>query len=121
VNEHLEAIDYDLLTLGCDIRDLGTSALPWYRLRAIVTYLPPTSALARSIHGEKALWTTTDHLLAAAVDALASGNWQRGGGKGKRPKPLPRPGETDAGARTMGTGRMTVQDAQTFFERINRG
>ena len=72
------------------------------------------------MHGDKALWTTGDHLLAAAVDALASGNWQRGGGKGKRPKPIPRPGSEDEGSRTLGTGRMTMPEAKVFFDRINR-
>jgi hypothetical protein len=32
------------------------------------------------------------HLLAGAADRLAAGNWQRGGGKGKRPPLIPRPG-----------------------------
>lgn len=41
--------------------------------------------------GEAAAWTLTDHLLAMTVDVLRSANWQRGG-KGPRPKPLPRPG-----------------------------
>lgn len=39
-------------------------------------------------------WTLTDHLLAVAVDTLRGANWQRGGGKGTKPKPLKRPGAT---------------------------
>jgi hypothetical protein len=92
VNEHLEAIDYDLLTLGLDVRDVGTPKLGWRRLRSVLTYLPSTSALARAVHGETAEWTVTEHLLAAAVDALHAANWQRGGGKQQKPKPIDRPG-----------------------------
>jgi hypothetical protein len=117
----LEAIDYDLLTLGLELRDLGTPDLPWRRLRAVLTYLPSTSALARSMHGEKALWSTSEHLLAATVDALSAGNWQRGGGKGKKPKPVPRPGtEDESQTRRMGTARIPLEDAQAFFDRVNR-
>lgn len=85
-----------------------------------MTYLPSTSALARSIHGDQALWSTQDHLLALAVDALHAANWQRGGGKGKRPRPVPRPGEQDKGRKRFGTGRMSLDVARTFFERVNR-
>lgn len=40
---------------------------------------------------------TTNYLLAHVVDRLASANHQRGGGKGSKPKPIPRPG-VSAGA-----------------------
>ncbi|WP_406083113.1 hypothetical protein OHA01_26390 [Micromonospora zamorensis] len=43
------------------------------------------------MHGEAGRWSTADHLLASAVELLAGANWQRGGGKGGKPKPLPRP------------------------------
>jgi hypothetical protein len=48
----------------------------------------------RTLDDEAARWTLSDHLLACAVDALRGGNWQRSGGKGTKPKPLPRPGLT---------------------------
>lgn len=35
-----------------------------------------------------------------AVDALHAANWQRGGGKSKRPKPIPRPGRGDVAEET---------------------
>lgn len=37
-------------------------------------------------------WSTSDYLLAAIFDSSEMGNWQRGGGKGQKPQPLPRPG-----------------------------
>lgn len=122
LEEHREAIDYDCLTLGLDIHDLGTDDFPWTRLKAVLTYLPSTSALARSQHGELAVWGATEHLLAAAVDALNAANWQRAGGKGRKPKPVPRPGEDQAkGQRRFGTGKLGLDEARKFFERVNRG
>lgn len=54
--------------------------------------------MAAALHGDDAAWTRTHHLLAAVVDHLAIGNWQRansGVPKSKRtrpPHPIPRPG-----------------------------
>lgn len=53
--------------------------------------MPPGSELMAEIHGESARWGPAEHLLALAVDVLAGANWQRGGGKGAKPKPIPRP------------------------------
>jgi hypothetical protein len=57
----------------------------------LIRYLPPESSL-RAERDEGAGWSLSDHLLASAVDALRGGNWQRSGGKGSKPKPIPRPG-----------------------------
>lgn len=40
------------------------------------------------------MWTDHEYLLAGILDLLAGANWQRGGGKGSRPKPVKRPGDT---------------------------
>jgi len=50
------------------------------------------SADPLSADEEKRMWRLEHYLLAAILDSLAAANWQRGGGKGKRPKPTPRPG-----------------------------
>jgi hypothetical protein len=57
----------------------------------LVRHLPADSATRRTIDSDGAVWGLQEQLLAAAVDALSAGNWQRGG-KGPRPKRLPRPG-----------------------------
>lgn len=44
-----------------------------------------------SLHGDAARWGIDTHLLATIVDVLAGANWQRGGGKGPKPKPVKRP------------------------------
>lgn len=57
----------------------------------LIRHLPRDSPYGVAINGEAARWGVTEHLLAGAVDALLGANWQRGGGKGQRPKPVPRP------------------------------
>jgi hypothetical protein len=58
----------------------------------LVRQLGHGSSLSRAQFGDAASWGVQEHLLAHAVDRLGAGNWQRGGGKGQRPKPVPRPG-----------------------------
>lgn len=55
--------------------------------------LPRDSAsiLAVQPRAEIETWDTSAYLLAQVVDSLAGANWQRSGGKGSRPKPVPRP------------------------------
>jgi hypothetical protein len=62
----------------------------WRRLWVLVAQLPPDSALGRAQSGG---WTTSEHLLALAVDVLQSANWQRqGDNHAPRPQPISRPG-----------------------------
>ena len=72
-----------LLTAGVAIEDVA----------ALAAHLPRDSAtmLAVAPRQEAEYWTADTHLLAAVLDALAGANWQRGGGKGGRPKPVRRP------------------------------
>lgn len=39
-------------------------------------------------------WSVTDYLLALVADNTAFRLWQSAGGKGRKPKPIPRPGDT---------------------------
>jgi hypothetical protein len=97
VEDHAGAINYDLMKLGLRLRQLGTGALSWGDLRDYVRYGNTETALALETHGSTVLWGVTDHLLAVVADALHNANWQRGGGKGSKPQPIPRPGvEGDA-------------------------
>lgn len=61
----------------------------------LLRQLPLESATKTALRDGEQAWTVNDYLTAAAVDAIRAGNWQRAGGKGKRPKPLPRPGTVD--------------------------
>lgn len=66
------------------------------RLLARILNLPPESAFIRAI-APQAAWTPGEYLLAMAVDQLAAANYQRGGGRGTRPDPVPRPGGAPPG------------------------
>ncbi|MFD9949683.1 hypothetical protein ACFWYW_55645 [Nonomuraea sp. NPDC059023] len=92
--EHGEAIEWDLSHYhhGRSIKDLFTGAMSWWQLRAYLSHLPRESALARSLLGNDVMWGLNEQLLAAAIDALKVANYQRSGGKGRKPKPFPRPG-----------------------------
>lgn len=53
-----------------------------------IRYLPRDSAFAHEVLGDQADWQVDTHLLAHVAFLLAGANWQRGGGKGTRPKPI---------------------------------
>lgn len=63
----------------------------------------PADAATRAALDEGAPWGLNEHLLAAVLDTLRAGNWQRGGGKSARPKPIPRPGVDQQRTRHLGT------------------
>lgn len=64
----------------------------------LIEQLGEGSATTAAVAGgpEHRPWTTATVLAAATVNALQGGNWQRGGGKGKKPKPIepPKPKST---------------------------
>lgn len=59
----------------------------------LVQHLPRDAAVHVAIDPSLA-WSPDMHLLAFIGDQLAIANWQRAGGKGRRPKPIRRPGST---------------------------
>lgn len=93
LSEYEEPLEADLLRFwNLDLpADLGTMRLTWRRLGILVNNLPHESATLRAMHGHAADWSVTDYLLAGVIDVLQGGNWQRGGGKGRKPKPIERP------------------------------
>ena len=93
IAQHGEAIEWDLSHYHHhSLHDLFDGALTWRELRSYLSHMPRESALARALLGEDSPWGLNEHLLAFAIDVLRQGNYQRGGGKGAKPKPLPRPG-----------------------------
>jgi hypothetical protein len=100
VSAHAEAIEADLFRYyGLDLLDYHRGALSSRRLRVLIEHLPREAALVREVHGEDAAWGLAEHLLAAAVDQLSTGNWQfavvhasEQAGTPERPQPIPRPG-----------------------------
>lgn len=69
------------------------------------------------MHGEVADWTMPVQLLARISDLIASGNWQRGGGKGAKPRPIPRPEQK----RRVGAGSMSLDEMDAFLGYSPRG
>lgn len=95
IAEHGEAIEWDLSHYHqSSLGDLFTGGLTWRQLRSFLSHLPRESAMARALLGDDVAWGLNEQLLAAAIDTLRQGNYQRGGGKGAKPKQVPRPGIT---------------------------
>jgi len=90
IQEHREAIRYDLFMIGRSLDDLGSS-YSWADFAAFVRFAPPQSQLATAIAGFEP-WSRAEVLLATVIDTLRGANWQRAGGKGQRPKPIEIPG-----------------------------
>jgi len=89
------------------VTDLGTPRLTWRRLRVLVERLPRSSALVRETEGSIVDWSTSDYLLARIATTLEWANWQRGGGKGDKPKPITPPkSKTEEERRHGALGRL---------------
>lgn len=63
---------------------------------------------ATALRDGRVWWGDSEHLLAGIFDLLAGANWQRGGGKGTRPKPIRRP--TDKAQETRYVGKAISLD-----------
>lgn len=69
---------------------------PRYAL-SLLFQAPAGSAVHAAIHGSEARsWSVDTYMLAAVVDLLAGANYQRAGGKGRKPRPVQRPGSGKA-------------------------
>lgn len=123
VDKNSEAITADLLRLtGHGIEELG-GAISWHSLKSYLEHLPYDSALMRSLNQEQAEWATrtkTNAILADIFDMLAIINANLcgigSGKKPKQPKPYPRPGKKED-KQTIGSGAVTKQELNDFFER----
>jgi len=94
LSEHPHEVEADLQRFyGVHLGDLWTGRLTFRRCYALVTALPPESALGRLSSSN---WGLPEHLLACAVDELRAGNWLlaqiHSKDKLKQPKPIERPG-----------------------------
>lgn len=110
LRDHGEALEADLQRVyGVDLRDFVSGTLSWRRL----------NVLCQGMYGETARWGPTENLLASTVDALRGANWQRAGGKGRRPTLVHRPGR-NPGKRRIGTGRYSIEHMQRILDKANR-
>lgn len=82
----------------------------------LVRQLPAGSATHISTQGLRAAWTPGEYLLANVADSLAAANWQRGGGRGKKPKPVRRPAD-QAGVEQLGGGSsMSIDEFEARWQ-----
>jgi hypothetical protein len=114
--EHGEAVEADLQRYyHIALSDLAAGRLSWRRLSVLISRLPLSATLWHELHGSAVEWDVSDHLLATVVDLLAAGNWQRGGGKGRRPRRMKRPGA--GGTTRHGRTEQDPHDVATFLAR----
>lgn len=96
LDEYSEAVEYDLISLGLRIDDLGTERLSWRDLKVIITRMPQErSALAAERHPEDSAWGLLHMLTAELVDVQRVALWAKtkdGAKNRNRPKPIERPG-----------------------------
>lgn len=114
-DEHPETLDRDLIALGLRWRDVGSEALTWGDMLAIVRASPPGTGMYRVLSPGGAGWTTTDYVLADVFDAIAALRVtvvRSQGGKARRPKPYPRPGvkPTHTDSKTFGYTPMPIDE-----------
>jgi hypothetical protein len=74
----------------------------WQELHNFIRNPARDSAYVRVALGQDNEWALLAQLVAGVHDRLAEANWQRGGGKGKRPRPIPRPGVDGKSERQFG-------------------
>lgn len=124
LDEHGEAVEYDLIALGLRLDDLGSERLTWRDLWVIVQHAPRESALARAVGGDDVVWGLTDHLLATTIDVLNIANWQRenqGRKKGqtptRKPKRMPRPGVEDE-TKSIGSEPIPIKDFDAWWDNV---
>lgn len=121
IRQHKEAVEYHLISLGLRLAWLGTTALTWRDLLVIVKQAPAGSSIRRSTGGEEAEWGLQEQLLAALFDSQQLLVWMQSedGAKGRnRPRPLPRPGVEDEGAR-HGSAAVDIVDMAEWLAKQN--
>lgn len=121
-------MEADLLRFyGVDLLDYHRGRLTPRRLRVLIRHLPREAALVRALRGEESEWGLTEHLLAAAVDQLAAGNWlfatvhtPQDRDPPERPEPVPRPG-VDTATEAEPPAATPAQIAAFFGTSTGRG
>lgn len=119
IEEHREAVAFDLIQLGLRLRDFPSPGLTYGDMAIIVRQSPQGSSIARSVDPEASQWGLTDQLLALVGDYLAWIAWSKtadGEKNRNRPKPIPRPGvETDADTRKFGSDPVPIDELEDFL------
>lgn len=128
LDEHVEAVNYDLLTRTTYQADDVGGALTWGAFYAFVKNLGSDSALARDL-GKSTGWETTlqtNTMLADIFDLLQVIHadlvfWMSKGKKKAKTKPYPRPGRDEDKKRRLGSGAMPFDQLREWLRRGNHG
>lgn len=126
IDEHGEALTYDLMTrTHYTIDDIG-GALSWRSLYSFIKFLGTDSALARDLDKSTGWETTikTNAILADIYDLLQVINANLvkvGGGKTKKINPYPRPGRDEDKKRKIGKDAVPVTDLREWIRRKTNG
>lgn len=121
VEEHEEAVEFDLIALGLRLRELGGPRLTLRDLWIIVRRngrTPGTEIYGSEFGIEENRWGLTEHLLAHVFDALQTQVWMKtkDGQKGRNPpKPFPRPGVEDKNSKSYGSGALPIEELDAFL------
>lgn len=124
VDEHAEALNYDLITrTRYTVNDIG-GPLSWGSLYSFLKGLGPDSATAREL-GKSTGWENTlktNALLADIFDMLQIinanlVNYASGGKKKTKIKPYPRPGKDNDKTRKFGKGALPLNELRDWFRR----
>lgn len=124
VDEHREAIEFDLLTqTGHELKDVGRT-LSWGAFRSFLKYAQPDSALTQAVRPEVSEWastTKTNFILADIYDVLAQINANLVAVGSRKPaknvKPYPRPGKKDKDSeKHIGSGALPPDELHRWFE-----
>lgn len=110
-------MEFDLLSMGKRIEDLGTRALSWRDLSVISRWSDPhTSALFRAVSPEESMWSLSTQLQASTVDLLSRLWWAKTKNAGKASNPMPHPIPRPGFHRQRDTSAMRRGDAMTVEE-----
>lgn len=128
MDEHDQAITYDLLTrTNYQLNDIG-EALSWASLYAFIKNLDGSSALAKDL-GVPSDWANalkTNALLADIFDMLQVLHadivaWASNGKKKLKISPYPRPGKEEDKKRKLGRGAMPLDQLREWFRGRSHG
>ena len=117
IDEHQEAVEYELINRGLRLYQLGTKRLTWRDLLVITRHSPPGNAIDRAMDPDH-MWGLPEQLAASIVDLLRIANWMqtKDGSKGRnQPKPLPRPGVVDPDQTIFGEGPLPIEELDEFL------
>jgi len=113
--QYREAIRYDLFMAGRSLDDIGFT-FSWLDFGAFVRFAPLDSQLCAAVNGA-APWSRLEVLMASQIDSTRAGNWQRGGGKGPKPKPIKVPGY-DTNEQVIGKP-LPIDEVQNYLNSRN--